>query len=159
MWYFLFFCWIMELFLQCGIFCFSVRLWNCSYSVVSLVFQLDYGTVPAVWYLLFFCWIMELFLQCGIFYFSVGLWNCSYRVVFFVFLLDYGTVPTVWYLLFFILFMNKNCKLDIEALRAGCIGMRVVLDIWISLCCHIISLVKLIFFRINKCNDRYSILL
>jgi hypothetical protein len=59
---------ILELFLQCGIF------WNFSYGVVY------FGTVPAVWY------ILELFLQCGIF------WNFSYSVVYF------GTFPTVWYI-------------------------------------------------------------
>ena len=53
--YFLFFCWILELFRQCGICCFSVRYWSCSDSAVFLVFLLDIGAVPTVWYLLFFC--------------------------------------------------------------------------------------------------------
>ena len=71
--------WIMELFLQCGIF--GIGLWNYSYSVVFLV--LDYRTIPTVWYFLvldyrtiptvwyFWYWIIELFLQCGIF--GIGL--------------------------------------------------------------------------------------
>ena len=56
---------------------------------LSMIFLLDFGTVPTEWY------------------FSIGLWNCSDRVVFFywtlelfrqcgIFLLDIGTVPTVW---------------------------------------------------------------
>ena len=90
--YVLFFYWILELFRQCGIFCF--------------IFLMDLGTVPTVWYFLF--------------YFSIGSRNCSDSVVFFVlffewilelfrlcgifcfiFLLDFGTVPTVWYFLFY----------------------------------------------------------
>ena len=43
-----------ELFLQCGIFCFSIRFCSCSYSVVFVVFLLEFGAVPTVWYLLFF---------------------------------------------------------------------------------------------------------
>ena len=43
-----------ELFLQCGICCFSIRVWSCSYSVVFVVFLLKFGAVPTVWYLLFF---------------------------------------------------------------------------------------------------------
>jgi hypothetical protein len=100
-WYLLFFCYILELFRQCGISCFSVRSWNCSDSVVCLVFLLDFGTVrlcgiscflldfgtvPTVWYLLF----------------SVKFCNCSDSVVSLVFLLDFGTLPIVWYLLFFL---------------------------------------------------------
>ena len=57
---------------------------------VSMIFLLDFGTVPTVWY------------------FSIGFWNCSNSVVFSywilelfqqcgIFLLDFGTVPTVWY--------------------------------------------------------------
>ena len=49
-----FFCQVSELFRQCGISCFSVRSWNCSDSVLSLDFLLDFGTVSTMWYLLFF---------------------------------------------------------------------------------------------------------
>jgi len=35
----------MEEFRQCGSFCFSVRLWKRSDSVVVFVFLLDYGNV------------------------------------------------------------------------------------------------------------------
>ena len=52
-WYFLFFYWILEMFWQCGIFCFSIGCWNCSDSVVFFVFLLDFGTVPTVWYFCF----------------------------------------------------------------------------------------------------------
>ena len=52
----LFFHWILELFRQCGIFCF--------------VFLMDLGTVPIVWYFMF--------------YFFNGSKNCSDGVVFFV---------------------------------------------------------------------------
>ena len=69
-WYLLFFYWSLELFLQCGIFCFSIRVWSCSYSAVFVVFLLEFGAVPTVWYLLFFYWSLELFLQCGICCFS-----------------------------------------------------------------------------------------
>ena len=43
-----------ELFQQCGICCFSIRVWSCSYSVVIFVFLLEVGVVTTVWYLLFF---------------------------------------------------------------------------------------------------------
>ena len=66
----------------------SIGFWNCSNSVI---FLLDFGTVPTVWYLL----------------------NCSNRVIFFelsrqcdIFL----TLPTVWYLLSFILSLSWNVK-------------------------------------------------
>ena len=52
----LFFYWILDLFWQCGIFCF--------------IFLKDLGTVPIVWYVLF--------------YFSIGSRNCSDSVVFLV---------------------------------------------------------------------------
>ena len=39
-WYLLFFYLIVELFRQCGIYCFSIWLWNCSDSVVFIVFNL-----------------------------------------------------------------------------------------------------------------------
>jgi hypothetical protein len=87
-WYFLFFYWIAELFWQCGIFCFSIGLQNCSDSVVFFVFLLDYWTVLTVWY------------------FFVFLLDCRTvldSVVFFVFLLDYRTVLTVWYFFVFLL--------------------------------------------------------
>ena len=80
---------------------FSIGFWNCSHSVVFFywilelflqcgIFLLDFGIVPTVWYfsigfwncshsVVFFYWILELFPQCGIF------------------LLDFGIVPTVWY--------------------------------------------------------------
>jgi len=61
--------------------------WNCSYSVVFVVF--GFGIVPTLWYLLFL--VLELFLQCGICCF--WFWNCSYSVVFVVF--GFGIVPTV----------------------------------------------------------------
>jgi hypothetical protein len=67
-WHFLFFQ-IMELFRQCGIFCFS-RFWNCSDSVAFFVFP-EFGTVPTVWYFLFFQ-ILELFRQCGIIFFHLA---------------------------------------------------------------------------------------
>jgi hypothetical protein len=38
----------LELFRQCGISCRSVRFWNCSDSVVSLVFLVDFETVATV---------------------------------------------------------------------------------------------------------------
>ena len=62
---------ILELFQQCGIFCFS--------------FYVNFRTVPTVWYLLFFIFmlILEPFQQCGIFCFS--------------FYVNFRTVPTVWY--------------------------------------------------------------
>ena len=52
--YLLFFYRSLELFLQCDIFCFSIKVWSCSYSVVFFVFLLEFGAVPTVWYLLFF---------------------------------------------------------------------------------------------------------
>jgi hypothetical protein len=39
-WYFLLFYWITELFWQCGIFCFSIGLLNCSDSVVFFCFSI-----------------------------------------------------------------------------------------------------------------------
>ena len=78
--------WIIELFRQCGICCFSVRFQNCSDSMKLLVFLLDFRTVRTVWNCWFFCQILELYGQCGI--------TCF-------FLLDFRTVPTVWYSLFF----------------------------------------------------------
>ena len=84
-WYLMFSYWSLELFLQCGICCFSIRVWGCSYSVVFVVFLVEF----------------ELFLQFGICCFSIRVWSCSYSVVFVVFLLKFGAVPTVWYLLFF----------------------------------------------------------
>jgi hypothetical protein len=102
--YLLFFYLIVELFSQCGIYCFSIWLWNCSDSVVFIVFLFDCGTVQTVWYLLFFylivelfrqcgiyCFsivfylIVELFRQCGIYCFSIWLWNCSDSIVSIVF--------------------------------------------------------------------------
>ena len=56
-----FFCQILELFRQCSICFISVRLYNCSDSVVFVVFQFDFTTVPTVWYSLFFCQILELY--------------------------------------------------------------------------------------------------
>jgi hypothetical protein len=50
----LWYCLLLELFLECGIVCF----WNCSESVVLFVFR----TVPRVWHCLF----LELFRECGI---------------------------------------------------------------------------------------------
>jgi hypothetical protein len=47
----LFFYLIVELFRQCSIYCFSIWLWNCSDSVVFIVFLFDCGTVQTVWYL------------------------------------------------------------------------------------------------------------
>jgi hypothetical protein len=83
--------------------CLSVRFWNSSDSVVSLVFLLDFGTVPTVWYLLF----------------SVKFRNCSDSVVSLVFLLDLGTVPTVWYLLSFcyILELFRQCGISCFSCR------------------------------------------
>ena len=37
-----------------SIFCFSIRVWSCSDSVVFVVFLLEFGAVPTVWYFLFF---------------------------------------------------------------------------------------------------------
>jgi hypothetical protein len=76
-----------ELFWQCGTCC---VLWNCSGSVVLVVFC---GTVLAVWCLLCF---VELFWQCGT---CCVLWNCSGSVVLIVFC---RTVLSVWYLLCFV---------------------------------------------------------
>jgi hypothetical protein len=79
---------------------FSVRLYNCSESVISLVFLLEFGTVRQ-------CGISCFLLDCGtvpiVWYllFSVRFCTCSDSVVFLVFLLDLGTVPIVWYLLCF----------------------------------------------------------
>ena len=47
-WYLLFFCYILELFRQCGICCFSVRYWSYSNSVIFFVILLDIGAVPTV---------------------------------------------------------------------------------------------------------------
>ena len=82
--YVLFFYWILELFRQCGIFCF--------------IFLMDLETVHTVWYFLF--------------YFSIGSWNCSDSVVFFVlfFLLDLRSVLTVWYFLFYFSNGSRNCS-------------------------------------------------
>ena len=85
----------------CDFYNFSVIFWNCSDSVVPLVFLLDLGTVPTVWYLLFFCQIVERFHLCGISCFSARLQNCSESVISLVYLLDFGTFPIVWYLLCF----------------------------------------------------------
>jgi hypothetical protein len=87
--------------LWCLIFCFFLRFFYCSDSVVVFVFLLDFRNVPTMWYFLFFYCILEMFRQCGIFCFSIGFWKCSDSVIFLVFLLDFGNVPTVWYLLFF----------------------------------------------------------
>jgi hypothetical protein len=46
-WHYLLLYWILELFRQCGMICFSMGLWNCSDSVALFVFH-----------------------------FSIGLWNC-----------------------------------------------------------------------------------
>jgi FlaA1/EpsC-like NDP-sugar epimerase len=74
---------ILELFWQCGIYCFSIRFWSYSDSVVFFVFLLDFGVILTVWYLLF----------------SIRFWSCSDSVVFTVFLLDFGVVLTAWYLI------------------------------------------------------------
>ena len=74
-WYFLFFYFILELFWQYGIFCFSILFWNCSDSMVFFVFLFYFGTVLTVWYFLFFYFILELFWQYGIFCFSFYLQN------------------------------------------------------------------------------------
>ena len=102
-WYLLFFQ-ILEMFRQCGIFCFSrfwkcsdsvvffcfSRFWKCSDSVVFFVF-LDFGNVRTVWYIFAF--------------------------------LDFGNVPTVWYFLFFILFFTKPLRYITE------ISLNVALNI------------------------------
>ena len=115
----LFFYQILELFRQRGIFCFSIRFWNGSDSVVFYVSPLDFGTVPTVWYFLFFYQILELFRQCGIFCFSVRFWNGSDSVVFYVSLLYFVTVPTVWYFLFFyqILELFQQCGIFCFSVR------------------------------------------
>jgi hypothetical protein len=41
------------MFRQCGIFCFSIRFWKCSDSVVFFVFLLDFENVPTVSYFCF----------------------------------------------------------------------------------------------------------
>jgi hypothetical protein len=38
----------LALFQQCGIFCFPIRFWHCSDSVVYFVFLIDFGIVPTV---------------------------------------------------------------------------------------------------------------
>ena len=59
--YFLFFYQILELFRQCDICCFSIRLQNYFDIVVFFVFLLDFGTISTVWYLLIIYQILELF--------------------------------------------------------------------------------------------------
>ena len=108
---FLQFCyWILELFRQCGICCFSVRFQNCSDSVVFVVFY-EFRTGQTMWYLLSFM-ILELFRQCGICCFYFRFQNCSDSVIFAVFY-DFETVQTVWYLQFFcqILELFRQCAI------------------------------------------------
>jgi hypothetical protein len=69
--------------------CLSVRFWNSSDSVVSLVFLLDFGTVR------------QCFISCFLFDFGT-VRQCGISC----FLLDFGTVPTVWYLLFSVKFCS-----------------------------------------------------
>ena len=112
------FYWILELFWQCGIFCF--------------IFLLDLGTVPTVWYflfyfsivfwncsddvvffVLFFYWILDLFWQRGIFCFIFLVDLGTVPMVWYfllIFLLDLGTVPTVWYFLFYFSIGSRNCS-------------------------------------------------
>ena len=93
--HFVFFYCILELFRQCGIFCFSIVFWNYSDSVVFCVFLLYFGTVPTVRHYLFVYWNLEMFRQCVIICFSIELCNCFDSVTLFVFLLDFDIVPTV----------------------------------------------------------------
>ena len=64
---------------RCGIFCFTIRFWNSSDSVI---------------YFCLFC----------IFCFSIRFWNSSNSLIYFClfcifcFLLDFGTLQTVWYI-------------------------------------------------------------
>ena len=111
MWYFLFIYQNVELFRQCGIFCFSIRFWNYLDSVIFFVYLLDFRTISTVWYFLFFYQILELFRQCGIFCLSIRFWNYFDSVVFFVYLLDFRTISTVWCFLFIyqILELSRQC--------------------------------------------------
>ena len=86
-WYFLFFYQILEMFRQYGIFCFSIRFWKCSDSMVFFVFLLDFRNVPTVWYFLFFYQILDMLRQYGIFCFSIRFWTCSDSMVGFFFIL------------------------------------------------------------------------
>jgi uncharacterized membrane protein len=106
--HFLFFNQFLELFWQLGISCFSIRFWNCSDSLVFLVFRSDFRTVLTVWYFLFFDQILELFWQFGISCFSIRFWNCSNSLVFLVFRSDFRTVLTVWY--FFLTVLKSDRK-------------------------------------------------
>ena len=93
----LFFDQILEQFRQCGIFCFYIRFWNSSDSVVFFVFLLDFGTVPTVWYFLFD--------------FSIRFWNSCDSVVFFV-LFFYQILEVFrrcgWYSLVYNYFIKKQ---------------------------------------------------
>jgi hypothetical protein len=84
--YILFFYCILELFLQCCIFYFSIVLWNSSYSVVYFIFLLYFRTLPTVLYILIF-----------LLYFGT-LPTVLYNLIF---LLYFRTLPTVLYILFF----------------------------------------------------------
>ena len=112
-WYFLFFYLILDLFRQCGIFCFSIWFWTCSDSVVFFVFLFDFGPVPTVSYFLFFYLILDLFRQCGICFFLFDFGPVPTVWYFFVFLFDFGPVPTVWYFLFFYLILDlfRQCRI------------------------------------------------
>jgi hypothetical protein len=77
---------IFELFRQCGIFCFSVRFWNCSDSVVFFVFLLDFWNCSDS--VVFFVFLLDFGTVPTVWYFSVRFWNCSDSVVFFAFHLN-----------------------------------------------------------------------
>ena len=70
-WQFLFFYQTLELFRQCGSFCFFIRLQNCSDSMVVFALLLDFRTVSTVWQFLLFYQTLELFRQCGSFCFVI----------------------------------------------------------------------------------------
>ena len=77
-------------------------------SIVSLsvIFLLDFGTVPTVWYILFFTllgkqlkrWIIRGIDFPSFYNFSIGFWNCSNSVVFFLLFTLLGKRLTRWLL-------------------------------------------------------------
>jgi hypothetical protein len=69
LWYILCFCLILGLLRHCGIFCVSVKFYNCYDIVVYFVFLSDFRIVITLWYILCFCQILGLLRHCGIFCF------------------------------------------------------------------------------------------
>ena len=119
--------WILELFWQCGIFCFSyhflhavllavlstnfaIEFWNCSDSVVFFVFHFIFYTL-CYWLfcLQFLRFIFELFRQCGIFCFSYHfLYSVLLAVLFTMFAIEFwscsdSVVFVAFHIIFYIL--------------------------------------------------------